>query len=93
MSAAKYQHISHASCVKRLKAAKRHLRNVLLSIEAGRPYLETAQQLLAVEQAVARAKKILIRDHLDHCLDATADSLSLERRQPIDGFRKSIRYF
>ena len=81
MLATKHQRTSHDNCVKRLKTAERHLRNVLLRIEAGPPYLETAQQLHAVEKAVTRAKEILIRDHLDHCLEGMVGSLVLERRR------------
>ncbi len=39
-------------------------------IEAGKPCLEVAQQLQAVEKAVVNAKRALIHDHVDHCLDA-----------------------
>jgi DNA-binding FrmR family transcriptional regulator len=38
-------------------------------IEQGRPWLEIAQQLQAAEKAVANAKRALIHDHMDHCLD------------------------
>jgi DNA-binding FrmR family transcriptional regulator len=42
-------------------------------IEAGRPCVDLAQQLHAVEKAIANAKRELIQDHIDHCLeDATA---------------------
>jgi DNA-binding FrmR family transcriptional regulator len=38
-------------------------------IDGGRPCLDIAQQLHAVERAVANAKRRLIHDHMDHCLD------------------------
>jgi uncharacterized protein len=37
-------------------------------IEQGRPCLELAQQLQAIENAIDNAKKVLIHDHIDHCL-------------------------
>jgi DNA-binding FrmR family transcriptional regulator len=43
---------------------------VIDMIEAGKPCVEIAQQLQAVEKAVVNAKRALIHDHLDHCLDA-----------------------
>lgn len=46
------------------------MRSVIEMIEAGRPCLEVAQQLHAVEKAVASAKRTLIHDHVDHCIDA-----------------------
>ncbi|MEZ5747614.1 MAG: metal-sensing transcriptional repressor [Paracoccaceae bacterium] len=63
-------HATHPALIARLKRADGHLRAVIEMIEAGKPCLEIAQQLQAVEKAVANAKRALIHDHLDHCLDA-----------------------
>jgi len=38
-------------------------------IEEEKPCLEIAQQIHAVESAITNAKKVLIHDHLDHCLE------------------------
>ncbi|HEY3797618.1 MAG TPA: metal-sensing transcriptional repressor [Caulobacteraceae bacterium] len=61
-------HASHPDIVKRLKRAEGHLRSVIAMIEAGRPCVDLAQQLHAVEQAVTNAKRTLIHDHIEHCL-------------------------
>lgn len=37
-------------------------------IEEERPCVDIAQQLQAVENAIASAKRALINDHIDHCL-------------------------
>ena len=63
------RHASHADIVKRLKRAEGHMRGVVAMIEGGRPCLELAQQLQAIESAVANAKRTLIENHIDHCLD------------------------
>ena len=63
-------HASHPALIARLKRADGHLRAVIEMIEAGKSCLEVAQQLQAVEKAVANAKRVLIHDHMDHCLDA-----------------------
>ena len=63
-------HATHPEILKRLKRAEGHLRSVIGMIEAGKPCLELAQQLHAVEAAIAKAKKELIHDHIEHCLDA-----------------------
>ena len=63
-------HATHPALIARLKRADGHLRAVIDMIEAGKPCLEIAQQLQAVEKAVVNAKRALIHDHLDHCLDA-----------------------
>jgi len=62
-------HATHPALIARLKRAGGHLRAVIGMIEEGKPCLEIAQQLQAVEKAVANAKRALIHDHMDHCLD------------------------
>ncbi|MEL0436725.1 metal-sensing transcriptional repressor [Phycobacter sp. K97] len=64
-----HAHATHPSLIARLKRADGHLRAVIGMIEDGKPCLEIAQQLQAVEKAVANAKRVLIHDHMDHCLD------------------------
>ena len=63
-------HATHPALIARLKRADGHLRAVIAMIEEGKPCLEIAQQLQAVEKAVVNAKRALIHDHMDHCLDA-----------------------
>ena len=62
------QHASHPDLVKRLKRAEGHLRHVIGMIESGQPCLDIARQMAAVESAVTAAKRVLIHDHIDHCL-------------------------
>ena len=62
-------HATHPALIARLKRADGHLRGVIGMIEDGKPCLDIAQQLQAVEKAVANAKRALIHDHMDHCLD------------------------
>ena len=66
-------HKTHPDIVKRLKRAEGHLRSIVAMIEEGRPCLDIAQQLHAVEKAVAQAKKTLVHDHIDHCLEHAAE--------------------
>jgi len=62
-------HASHPDVIVRLKRAHGHLASVIQMIEVGRPCADLAQQLHAVEKAVANAKRELIQDHIDHCLE------------------------
>lgn len=62
-------HATHPALIARLKHADGHLRPVIEMIEAGKPCIEIAQQIQAVEKAVANAKRALIHGHMDHCLD------------------------
>jgi DNA-binding FrmR family transcriptional regulator len=62
-------HKSHPGIIPRLKRAEGHLRSIIEMIQAGRPCLDLAQQLHAVESAVANAKRELIHDHIEHCFE------------------------
>jgi uncharacterized protein len=67
-------HAIHPNIIIRLRRAEGHLRSVITMIEEAKPCVALAQQLHAVEAAIAKAKKELIHDHLEHCLDDKRDS-------------------
>lgn len=85
-------HASHPDIARRLKRAEGQLRQVIEMTEAGRNCLDIAQQLQAVESVVGGAKKMLVQDHLDHCLEHAAGAMSRDQRQPIDAFKAITKY-
>ncbi|WP_011579903.1 MULTISPECIES: metal-sensing transcriptional repressor [Chelativorans] len=85
-------HHHHETIAKRLKRANGHLRMVVEMLEDGRECLDIAQQLFAVEKAITQAKKTLIQDHLDHCLEEVVGTLPREERRPIDEFKAITKY-
>jgi len=85
-------HQTHPDIVKRLKRAEGHLRRVIGMVEEGRPCLDVAQQLHAVEKAIGEAKKTLIHDHVDHCLDAAANGQSKTTRAVVSEFKAISKY-
>lgn len=92
MSRQPHLHETHPAIVKRLQRANGHLKGIIEMIETGRPCLDIAQQLHAVEKAIAQAKKTLIQDHLDHCLEEVVGPLGRDRRQSIDEFKEIAKY-
>jgi hypothetical protein NreA len=66
-----HRHASHPDVVNRLKRAGGHLQTIVRMIEEERPCADLAQQLHAVEKAVAQAKRLLIQDHIDNCLETS----------------------
>lgn len=68
------KHTSHPEIITRLKRAHGHLAAVLSMFEERRPCVDLAQQLHAVESAISNAKRELIHDHIEHCLDDSADA-------------------
>ncbi len=87
-----HTHETHPAIVKRLRRAGGHLSSVVQMIEQGRPCLDIAQQLQAVEKAIAQAKKTLIQDHLDHCLDHMVDAKGKTHGQSLEEFKLITRY-
>ena len=69
------KHASHPEIIKRLKRAEGHLRATIGMFEEGKSCLDLAQQLHAVESAVANAKRELIHDHIENCLDEPDSAL------------------
>ncbi len=78
--------------VTRLKRAEGHLAAVIEMMEAGRPCLDLAQQLHAVERAIGNAKKELIKDHLHHCMDESAAALPRELKAMLKDFQAVTKY-
>lgn len=88
-----HQHQSHSNIIKRLKRAEGHLRSIATMIEDHRACVDIAQQLHAVEKAVCQAKRVLIQDHIDHCLEHAVTAVS-ERGQSaaLDDFKLITKY-
>jgi uncharacterized protein len=85
-------HHTHPAIVKRLKRADGHLHMIIGMIEDGRPCLEIAQQLQAIENAIDNAKKALIHDHISHCLDRSVGTPGPKRRAALKEFIEIAKY-
>mgnify|MGYP001792008583 FL=1 len=85
-------HNSHPDIIKRLKRADGHLKSIIVMLEQGRPCLDVAQQLQAVESAVANAKKVLVHDHIDHCLEHAVREGSKSADETIKEFKQITKY-
>ena len=85
-------HVSHDPVAKRLKRAHGHLQNVITMLSEDRACLDVAQQLHAVERAIAAAKKQLIHDHIDHCLDQSLATPAGASRRALGEFKAITKY-
>jgi len=85
-------HQSHPEIIKRLKRANGHLQTVIAMLEDGRGCLDIAQQLQAVESAISKAKKTLVHDHIDHCLEQTVRSRSQSAKDTLNEFKAISKY-
>lgn len=86
------QHASHPDVLKRLKRAHGHLASVIAMIEDGRPCLDLAQQLHAVESALTNAKRELIHDHIEHCLGDGVGEGGMTSRSALSEFKQLAKY-
>lgn len=85
-------HTSHPDIIKRLKRADGHLKSIITMLEEGRSCLDIAQQLQAVESAITNAKKILVHDHIDHCLEHAVREGSQSADDTLREFKAIIKY-
>ena len=85
-------HSSHQDIIKRLKRAEGHLKSIIAMLEEGRACLDIAQQLQAVESAVGNAKKTLVHDHIDHCLEHAVREGTQSADDTIREFKAITKY-
>jgi hypothetical protein NreA len=45
-----------------------------------------------VEKAVCQAKRVLIQDHIDHCLEHTVEALAIGERASLEDFKQITKY-
>ncbi|WP_120631698.1 metal-sensing transcriptional repressor [Ruegeria sp. EL01] len=81
-------HQSHPQITARLRRAYGHLGKVITMLEDQAPCSDIAQQLFAVEKAIIKAKRVLIHDHIDHCLSPDAES----NRPDFEDFKTITKY-
>ncbi len=85
-------HESHPAIIKRLKRAEGHLRTTVQMMEMNKPCLAIAQQLHAVEKSVAAAKKALVHDHIDHCLNHALNPATAGGSKALIEFKEITKY-
>jgi len=82
----------HPGIITRLKRANGHLRMIVRMIEDGRSCLELAQQLQAVENAIDNAKKTLIHDHIQDCLERASRTPGAKGKAALKQFKAITKY-
>ena len=64
-----HTHTQTKAVVNRLSRAIGHLESVKRMVEDGRDCTEVLVQLAAVRSALNSTAKVILKDHLEHCLD------------------------
>ena len=86
------KHTSHPAIVARLKRARGHLDSILAMFAEERSCLDISQQLHAVEMAVGNAKRELIHDHIEHCLNDGEGAEGIEPKAALREFKALSKY-
>ena len=81
-----HTHTQTRAVINRLSRAIGHLESVKRMVEDGRDCTEVLIQLAAVRSALSSTAKVILKDHLEHCVSdgATADLQALN--EAIDKF-------
>ena len=85
-----HTHTQTKAVINRLARAIGHLESVKRVVEDGRDCAEVLIQLAAVRSALNNTAKIILKDHIDHCL---TDAVESGDRQAIDELNQAIEKF
>ena len=85
-----HSHTQTRAVVNRLARAIGHLERVKAMVEEGRDCSEVLIQLSAVRSALNNTGKVILKDHLEHCI---VDALETKDRTTIDELNRAIEQF
>ena len=85
-----HSHEHTRAVVNRLARAIGHLERVKAMVEEGRDCSEILIQLAAVRSAINNTGKVILKDHLEHCI---VDAVENNDRTPLDELNRAIEQF
>jgi len=68
-----HDHTQTKAVLNRLSKATGHLESIRKMVESGRDCSEVLIQLAAVKAAINNTGKIILKDHIDHCIVAAVE--------------------
>lgn len=85
-----HTHTDTPQVINRLSRAIGHLQSVKRMVEEGRDCSDILIQLAAVRAALGNTGKLLIHDHMQHCI---VEALETGRRDALDDFTRALDLF
>ena len=82
-----HSHKQTDAVLKRLARAIGHLESVKQMVENGRDCSEVLVQLAAVRGAISSISKVILKDHIEHCI---LDALQQGDKEAIDELNQAI---
>ncbi len=85
-----HEHTQTRAVINRLSRAIGHLESVKRMVESGQDCSEILIQLAAVRSALTNTGKIILQDHIEHCI---VDAVENQDPVPIEQLKKAIEQF
>ena len=85
-----HTHTHTKAVLNRLSRAIGHLESVKRMVEDGRDCSEVLIQLAAVRSAIGNTAKIILKDHIEHCI---VDAVETNDTAALDELNKAIERF
>ncbi|MDD4200104.1 MAG: metal-sensing transcriptional repressor [Eubacteriales bacterium] len=85
-----HNHQNTKAVLNRLSRAAGHLESVKRMIETGKDCSEVLIQLSAVISALSNTGKVILKDHLEHCI---VDAVESGDKDAIDNLNNAINHF
>ncbi|MCP1242487.1 metal-sensing transcriptional repressor [Acetobacter lambici] len=85
-------HETHPHIRRQLQQAHGHLAKVIAMLDAGRNCPDLAQQLEAVESTIRKSKRMLVQDHLEHCIIDAIAAGEMNREDALQAFASLTKY-
>lgn len=85
-----HEHTQIKAVVNRLSRAIGHLESVKRMVENGQDCADVLIQLAAVKSAINNTGKIILKDHIEHCL---VEAVKHEDKDAIERLNKAIEQF
>lgn len=84
------QHTNTKAILNRLSKATGHLESIRKMVESGRDCSEVLIQLSAVKAAIHNTGKIILQDHIEHCIVSAVEE---GNQQALEDLHKAIDQF
>ena len=85
-----HEHTHTRAVIHRLSRAIGHLESVKRMVENGQDCSEVLIQLAAVRSALTNTGKIILQDHIEHCI---VDAVENDDPVPMEQLKKAIEQF
>lgn len=89
-SAGRHMHTETKAVLNRLSRAIGHLESVKKMVENGQDCPDVLIQLAAVRAALTNTGKIILKDHLDHCI---VNAIEEQDPEALEKFKKALDQF